>query len=97
MKIYSNYPFNLFLQSALVSAELAGQNVEVVYVSQEEAKTKEWLAKSPTGKFPLLELDSGEFIFESGAIAAHFARNGAGAYGVNHFHTAKCDEWIAFS
>lgn len=54
-------------------------------------------AKNITGKFPCLELESGEFINESAAISQHFARLGNGLYGSNDFEAAKCDEWIAFT
>jgi len=97
MKIYSNGPANIFVQTGLVAAELAGQNVELVYKTPEEAKDKAFLAINMTGKFPLLQLEDGTTINESAAIAQHFARLGEGLYGANAFEAAKCDEWIAFT
>ena len=97
MKLYSNGPGNIFAQTALVAADLAGQKVEVVFKDAAAANEKEFKAKNVTGKFPMLELESGELIFESGAIAQHFARQGAGLYGQTPFETAKCDEWISFT
>ena len=55
------------------------------------------MKKTHNGHFPFLEEQSGEHIFDTTAIAQHLSRKGDGAYGTNHFHTAKCDEWIAFT
>ena len=73
-KLYSNSVGNVFAQTALIAADLANQQVEVVYMSEADRKNKEWAAKHITGKFPVLELASGDMIWESGAIARHFAR-----------------------
>jgi len=37
--------------------------------------------KNSTMKYPLLELDDGGCVFESSAIASHFARQGDGLFG----------------
>ena len=99
MKLYSNGPGNLFAQTALVAADLANQNVEVIYMSEEQRKDKAWAAKHTTGKFPVLELDSGEMIFESGTIAKYFAKcaPASGLLGQSAFETAKVDEWVAYN
>jgi len=96
-KIYSNGPANIFVQTTLVAADLAGQTVELVYKSAEEAKEKSFSDNNTTGKFPLCELDDGTFLNESAAISQHFARLGEGLYGSNPFEAAKCDEWVAFT
>lgn len=72
MKLYVNYNTNLFGQLALVCADLAHVNVEVVVVSKEEQESKDFKAKKMVA-FPILETDEG-LIFESAAIAAYFAR-----------------------
>ena len=99
MKIYSNGPGSPFTQTALVAADLAGQNVEVVYMSEEQRKDKAWAQKHVTGKFPVLELDSGEMIFESATIATHFAKcaPASGLLGQSAFETAKVDEWVRYA
>jgi len=74
MKLYSNNVGNFFAQTALVVADLANVNVTVEVLSKEQQNDKDFKAKNINGKFPLLELESGERIFESSAIAMHFAR-----------------------
>ena len=95
-KIYTNYVGNLFVQLATLAANMAGQTVEVVPLTPEQIQDKDFQAKKGAWGFPLLELESGEIIAESSAIAAYFARQGD-VYGSTPFETAKCDEWIAFS
>lgn len=75
MKLYTNGPGNYLSQFALVAAELAGLEVEVVMKTNDEWKAdKEMQKKNLTMKYPLLELSDGRCIFESSAIASHFAR-----------------------
>ena len=54
-KLYSNGPGNVFAQSSLIAADLAGQNVEVVYMNEAQISEKVFKDKNVTGKFPLLE------------------------------------------
>ena len=98
-KLYSNGVGNVFAQTALIAADLANQQVEVVYMSEEDRKNKDWAAKHLTGKFPVLETDTGDMLWESGAIARHFARQApaSGLLGQSAFETAKVDEWVAFA
>ena len=42
-----------------------------------ETRTPEHFARNPDGRIPVLELDSGDFIAESGAILLHLAESGA--------------------
>lgn len=96
MKIYSNYSGNIFVQTAMVAADLARQNVEVVIMDEAARNEAGFKAKHLTGKFPLLELENGELVFESSAICQHFGRIG-GLNGDSAFEAAKVDEWIAFT
>lgn len=43
-------------------------------MTDEDRKNKEWEAKHLTKKFPVVELASGDMIWESGSIAKYFAR-----------------------
>ena len=99
MKLYSNGPGNVFAQSSLIAADLAQQNVEVVYMSEAQFNEKDFKAKHVTGKFPLLETASGDLIFESATIAKYFAKcaPASGLLGQSVFETAKVDEWISFT
>lgn len=75
MKVYTNNPGNYLAQYALVTAELAGLDVEVIMKTNDEWKAdKEMQKKNLTMRYPLLELADGRCIFESSAIASHFAR-----------------------
>ena len=74
MKIYSNSVGNIFAQTTLIAADFAKQNPEVIIKGPKEANEKDFKAKNVTGKFPLLELESGELIFESSAICQYFGR-----------------------
>ena len=97
MKIYTNNPANTFVQSAVAMADLAGFHLEIVIMTEEARKDKAFAAKHLTGKFPLLELDDGNVLFESSAIAQFFARQGKGLYGADIFEEAQCDQWIGFA
>ena len=98
MKLYTNSPANVFAQTSLVAADLAGVPVQVIHMNPEAAKAKEFAAKHLTGKFPLLETADGEMIFESLAIAEFFAAHAptAGLHGQTPFQAAKVAEWISY-
>jgi len=95
MKLYSNGVGNLWAQTALVAADLAGQEVEVVFKDKTAANEKEFKALNLTGKFPLLQVGN-DTIFESSAIAQYFARlaPSSGLLGQNAFETARVQQWI---
>jgi glutathione S-transferase/translation elongation factor EF-1beta len=99
MKLYSNNVGNFFAQTALVAADLANAQVSVEVLSKEQQNDKEFKAKNVNGKFPLLELESGELIFESAAIANHFARSApaSGLMGQTPFQTAQVHQWTEFT
>lgn len=76
---------------------MAGTNVEVVTLGQEEAKGKDYKSKVLTGKFPALETEEG-VIFESAAIARYIARKaGSGLNGANEFEAGQIDQFIDFT
>ncbi|GMF30773.1 unnamed protein product [Phytophthora lilii] len=63
-----------------------------------DLKSKEFKAKTPVGKVPILETEEGS-IFESGAIARYVARlrPDTGLYGKTFFESGQVDAWIDFS
>jgi elongation factor 1-gamma len=88
----------LWVDFAAVVADFVGSQITEVFVSEEEAKTKEFKAKSLTGKYPLLETEDGT-LFESAAIARYLARRNpeAGLLGKNAYEAGLVDQWIDFN
>jgi len=66
MKFYCESIFNKTCQVPLVVADLAHVNVEVIIVSEDMKKDKEFMKKK-INSFPILETDEGEIIFEFAA------------------------------
>jgi len=96
-KIFS-YPNNPRVWKALIAAEYAGVSIEYPpFNIGVDNKSKEFLAKFPVGKVPVLETPEGN-VFESNAIARHVARqNGGKLYGASPIEQAQVDQWIDFS
>lgn len=96
-KLYT-YPGNARAIKALVAAEFNGVHIEVPAFDMASMKTKEFLAKNPLGKVPVLETDEGS-IFESNAIARYIARLRPDTYlyGKTFFESAQVDSWIDFA
>lgn len=80
-----------------MTAKLAGVELVEEVVSEELAKSKEFKAKSLTGKYPLLETEHGSIV-ESSAIAKYIARHSAvGLLGSNNFELAQIDQFTDFA
>ncbi|WP_448212459.1 glutathione S-transferase family protein [Colwellia sp. MEBiC06753] len=60
-----------------------------------ETQTPAFLAKSPNGKIPLLEIENGEILTESNAIINYLA-NGSSYYPSDVFVQAKIQQWQFF-
>ncbi|KAG2795124.1 hypothetical protein PC129_g23601, partial [Phytophthora cactorum] len=98
LKLYT-YPGNYRVFKALIAAEFNSIDIELPeFDFAKDIKSKEFKAKTPAGKVPLLETDEG-CIFESGAIAKYVARLRAdtGLYGKTFFESGQVDAWIDFS
>jgi len=83
----------------LVAAKYAGVEVETTpeFKMGVDNKTPEFLAKNPLGKVPVLETDEGS-IFESSAIARHFARiSGTPLLGSTEYEEALVNQWVDFA
>ena len=95
MKLYTNKSWNMFTQVPLVVADLARVRVELVCVTEEQEKDKDFKAKK-LANYPFLECEDGSILFESAAIATYLAscNPDRGLYGNTPFQQAKCDEWI---
>lgn len=72
MKIYNWRQGNIWVDLAMITANLAKVQVEEIYITAEELKTKEWRAHSIAGKTPMLETPNGNIV-ESAAIARYIA------------------------
>jgi elongation factor 1-gamma len=100
MKLYSNGLGNPFALTALVTADLVDVKVEVAYKTTAEWQADaDMKAKNLTMRFPLLELDGGELVWESSAIAAHLARcvPDSGLFGQSAFETGLVEQWICYT
>ena len=97
MKLYCNIPISTPNAFARIAAELTGQQIEVVEVTEEFRKSKEYKDMTITDKFPLLKTDKG-VLHESSAIAKYFCALAGGKYlGTGPVERAQVDQWIAFA
>lgn len=95
MKIYNNRLGNLWTDLPFVTANFAKVKLDEVMV--EDTKSKEYKAKSFTGKCPALETPEG-ILVESAAIARYIAEIGEGKLqGGNAWEVANVNMWIDFS
>lgn len=98
-KIYS-YPNNPRVWKSLIAAEYVGVNIETpAFKIGTDNKSKEFMAKNPVGKVPVLETPEG-FVWESNAIARFVARqgkDGAVIYGKSAYQDALIDQWMDFA
>lgn len=99
-KLYCWTDMHFFLYSTQMAAKAAGIGYETVIVPKESElnKDKDFMAKKAHGKFPMLEKENGEILFESVAIARHFLREGAPAMlGSNAFQEASVEQWCSYA
>jgi len=95
MKIYNNRLGNIWTDLPFITSNFAHIKLDEVMV--EDTKSKEYKAKSFTGKCPALETPEG-VIVESAAIARYIAEIGEGKLqGGNAWETANVNMWIDFS
>ena len=78
-------------------ANLLGIELEQINMSALDGSTRtaEFLKKNPTGKLPLLELEDGRFLPESGAILAYLAE-GSDFLPEDRYQRARCLGWMFF-
>jgi len=67
----------------------------VVDILANETHSKEFLAKNPNGKIPLLELNDGRCLWESNAILNYIAA-GSALLPTDNFALAKVQQWQFF-
>lgn len=85
-------PFTEFV--AWVSDQLSLQVEHITVENKDDFKDK-----LPHGKFPSLELEDGNILMESGAIARHLCRlvPGVKLYGHSTYETSLIDQWLDYS
>ena len=59
------------------------------------SRTPEFLARNPNGKIPVLELDDGQFLFESNAIL-HYLAEGTPFLPEDRLEHARVLQWMSF-
>jgi len=96
-KIYT-YPSNPRVWKAQIAGKYVGIEIETpAFEMGKDNKSKEFLAKFPVGKVPVLETEHGP-LFESNAIARHVARHeGSKIYGASAYEASLIDQWIDFA
>jgi len=98
LKLYS-FKGDFRAMKALIAAQYNGVTIErPAFNLDADAKSPEFLAKSPLGKVPVLETPEGS-IFESNAIARYVARlrRDTNLYGKSFFDSAQVDSWVDFA
>lgn len=96
-KIYNWRVGNAWVDIACIAANFARVEYKEVFNTPEEQKSKEWKAKSLTGKCPTLETPDGKFLNESAAIARYLAELGEGQLaGSTPFQVAQVNQWIDY-
>lgn len=99
MKLFT-YASDFRAFKTLIAAQYAGVDIDVPspFTMGVDDKSAEFLAKSPTGKVPLLETAEGS-IFQSNAIARYVARlrTDSGLFGSTFFEASQVDSWVDWS
>lgn len=97
LKIYNWRLGNPWVDLAVIAANFAHVQIEEVFNAPEVQQSKEWKAKSLTGKCPTLETLEGGFLNESAAIARYLAEIGEGKLaGSTPFEIAQINQWIDY-
>ena len=96
MKVYGDIQsgncYKVKLLCSLLSIEHEWVHINIL---AGESLTPAFLAKNPTGKIPLLELDDGRFLSESNAILNYLAY-GSALMPTDAFQIAKVQQWQFF-
>jgi glutathione S-transferase len=84
------YKIRLLMTQLGIPFELVNLNV-----AKQETRVPEFLQKNPNGKVPLLELESGELLSESGAILLYLAE-GSDLLPSDRWLHAQIHQWMFF-
>jgi glutathione S-transferase len=86
----NGYKVRLLLRQLSIPYELIEMDI-----TRGETRTPEFLAKNPNGRIPLIELDDGRFLAESGAILFYFAE-GTRFLPSDRWKRAEVLQWMFF-
>jgi glutathione S-transferase len=86
----NGYKVRLLLRQLSIPYELIEMDI-----TRGETRTPEFLAKNPNGRIPLIELEDGRFLAESGAILFYFAE-GTRFLPTDRWERAEVLQWMFF-
>ena len=86
----NGYKVRLLLRQLSIPYELIEMDI-----TRGETRTPGFLAKNPNGRIPLIELDDGRFLAESGAILFYFAE-GTRFLPADRWERAEVLQWMFF-
>jgi glutathione S-transferase len=86
----NGYKVRLLLRQLSIPYELVEMDI-----TRGETRTPAFLAKNPNGRIPLVELDGGRLLAESGAILFYFAE-GTRFLPSDHWKRAEVLQWMFF-
>jgi glutathione S-transferase len=86
----NGYKVRLLLRQLGIPYELVETDI-----TKGETRTAEFLAKNPNGRIPLIELDDGRLLAESGAILVYFA-DGTPFFPDDRWQRAQVLQWMFF-
>jgi len=86
----NGYKVRLLLRQLSIPYELIEMDI-----TRGETRTPEFLAKNPNGRIPLIELEDGCFLAESGAILFYFAE-GTRFLPTDRWERAEVLQWMFF-
>ncbi len=86
----NGYKIRLLLHQLAIPYELVQ-----VDITRGETRTPEFLAKNPNGRIPLIELEDGRLLAESGAILFYFAE-GTRFLPADRWERAQVLQWMFF-
>jgi glutathione S-transferase len=91
--LYGGLTYSPYTQLARIAAEEAGQQVNMVWLTEAQKAEQAKSGENMTGKYPMLKTDEG-CVHESVAIAKYFTYGHATLNGTNANEMAACDQWI---
>ncbi len=86
----NGYKVRLLLRQLSIPYELIEMDI-----TRGETRTPEFFAKNPNGRIPLIELEDGRFLAESGAILFYFAE-GTRFLPTDRWERAEVLQWMFF-